>query len=149
MKKHLIVKIAILAALVAGTCGFGRTEVEGLNETSVLLNGKPLYAASLSVGSRGTLAVVVADPETDEAVKIPFRIYVKRGTAVVSLTGSDFGQPLREVELGKILAHAQAGDELVIEPTEKSQIEARRVIRVNGFPFCNWLLLRNKTGDGC
>ena len=149
MKTHLIVKLAILAALVVSTCGVGRTGAESLSETSILLNGKPLYAASLSLGSRGTLAVVVADPETDEATKISFRVYLRRGATVISLTDSYMDQPLREVELGKVLALAQAGDELVIESAEKSQIKAKRVIRVNGFPFCNWLLLRNKTGDGC
>ncbi|GAB3175591.1 hypothetical protein [Telluribacter humicola] len=148
MRKLILIQVVALAILTSSFV-FSKRDNEKINYNPIRLNGQPLDYNRLTLGSRGTLAVVVANPETEEAIKVSFRVYLRRGTAVVSITDSYMDQPLREVEIGKVLAQAQAGDELVIEPTEKSQIEAKRVIRVNGFPFCNWLLLGKKTGDGC
>ena len=60
---------------------FERNE-EGKNTSiyanPLLLNGQPLDYSSFSIKSKGVLTVMKGKPTSPEAVKIPFRLYLRR-----------------------------------------------------------------------
>ena len=114
------------------------------------IDGKPLDYVTFSIASKGMLAVVTGNPESSEAVKIPFRIYLQRGNQQIhALAGQ---QPLYTVDVARILAVAKVGDHLVIEPIHKSDWRGKRIIKVVDYgmaPLYMWLPLLTKRGDGC
>lgn len=114
------------------------------------IDGKPLDYATFSIASQGMLAVVTGNPESPEATKIPFRIYLQRGNQQIhALAGM---QPLYTVDVARILAVAKVGDHLVIEPIHKSDWRGKRIIKVVDYgmaPLYMWLPLLTKRGDGC
>ncbi|WP_460969272.1 hypothetical protein [Spirosoma migulaei] len=117
------------------------------------LNGKPLNYSSFSMSSRGILAVVEGDPGSKDATKVPFRVYLKRAGAVVTPYGSDNTQPVYyEIEMAAVLALARPGDDLVIEPTRKPDLVAKRVIKLRPLNTClppNWLFFSVNGLPGC
>ena len=117
------------------------------------LNGKTLNYSSFSMSSRGMLAVVDGDPESKEATKVPFRIYFKRAGAIVMPNISDNTQPVYyDIEVAAILALAHPGDDLVIEPTRKTDLVAKRVIKLKPLNSClppNWLFFSVNGLPGC
>ncbi|UFH53747.1 hypothetical protein [Spirosoma sp. KNUC1025] len=108
------------------------------------LNGKTLDHATFSIISQGKLAVVAGNPETEEATKIPFRIYIRRGSTVLQEGASG---EVYDVDIASVLAFAQLGDELVIDPVRETDEPARRVLKVKVLNL-NWLF-RNWVSPGC
>lgn len=115
----------------------------------LLLNGKLFNYADFSVVSQGMLTVVAGNPETDEAEKIPFRIYLRRNGKNINNGGSDTTRSLLTVELATVLTHAKSGDYLVIEPTRKSDARAWRSIKLKDYYFDFNLFSFIKNKDGC
>jgi hypothetical protein len=146
-KKQFLIPVLVLTAMVlTGTYVFSKTANEGLFSNPIWVNGKPLDYSYLSPRSKGTLAVVVEDPESEEATKILFRVSLKRGAGDVA---SFPNEPMLEVELATVLAQARPGDVLVIEPALESQKQARRTLWVHTYPVFNWLLSPKQPNDGC
>ncbi|MBD2705217.1 hypothetical protein IC229_31640 [Spirosoma sp. BT702] len=117
----------------------------------LLLNGKSLNYETFWLYSQGTLAVVSGNPESEEAVKIPFYVYLNREGFPVREGASNSRQIVYSVDVAKILASARPGDELIIEPARKTDSQARRIIRLRPiiWPFPqNWLPKPAK-GQGC
>lgn len=112
----------------------------------LVLDGIELDYSFFSLSSRGKLAVVAGDPNSADAVKIPFRAYLRRNGKPVNGAKPEVGCATSEVELADVLAYARIGDELVIEPTRKEDAVAKRVIRLKLFWF---LKLPFEKGDGC
>ncbi|MVM31329.1 hypothetical protein GO755_14895 [Spirosoma sp. HMF4905] len=118
------------------------------------LDGKPLNYGSFSLSSRGTLAVVDGDPESKETTKIPFRIYLVRAGNAVTSSVSDNTQPVYyDIEVAAVLALARPGDDLVIEPARKTDLVAKRVIKLRPLNSClppSWLFFPiNGVRPGC
>lgn len=111
---------------------FERNE-EGKNTSiyanPVLLNGQPLDYSKFSLKSTGLLTLMKGNPISAEAVKIPFRLYLRRNGMIVyeKKMGST---NLAEVEISEILALSKSGDQLIINPTEKANFKAKRIINV-------------------
>ncbi len=118
-------------------------------DNPLLLNDKPFNYAEFSVVSSGMLTVVAGNPETDEAEKIPFRIYLRRNGKNINNGASDTTRSLLMVEVATVLTLAKSGDYLVIEPTRKSDAKAWRSIKLKDyyFDFNLFSFIRNK--DGC
>ncbi|GAB3697178.1 hypothetical protein GCM10027592_21050 [Spirosoma flavus] len=117
----------------------------------LLLNGKSLNYETFSLYSEGTLAVVSGNPESEEAVKIPFHIYLIRDGIFIREGASDNRQVVYSVDVTKVLAGARPGDDLIIEPARSVDTQARRIIRLKPiiWPFPqNWLPKPLK-GQGC
>ena len=115
----------------------------------LLLNNKPFNFATFSMASRGTLAVVTGNPETEVVEKIPFRIYLVRDGKIVNGGASDTNRSMLEIDVAPVLARAKIGDNLIIEPVRPSDSKARRSIRLK--PFFNYDLFSifKKGGDRC
>ncbi|MGM9507058.1 hypothetical protein ACS5NO_05010 [Larkinella sp. GY13] len=116
------------------------------SDNPLLLDGIPLDYSFFSLNSRGKLAVVAGDPYSPDAIKIPFRVYLRRDGKPLNRTKADGHCEKAEIELSDVLAYAQAGDDLVIEPIRKEDAVARRIIRLKLFWF---LKLPFRKGDGC
>ena len=116
----------------------------------LLINNKTLNYADFSMASKGILTVVSGNPETTQIEKIPFRIYLRRNGESIDSGASDVTRSVLEIDLAPILAIAQAGDDLIIEPVRASDARAKRSIKLK--PFFNSDLLFPfflKRGDGC
>ncbi|GAB4029989.1 hypothetical protein GCM10028809_22040 [Spirosoma gilvum] len=100
----------------------------------LILNGKPLDLTVFSIHSRGHLALVLGDPTSEEAVKIPFRMYLYRNGTLIHKEESDQGRQVHDI--ATVMDLASPGDDLVIDPVRPMDKPARRVIRLQGV---NWL----------
>ncbi len=96
----------------------------------LLLNNKPLEFADFSIKSKGILSLVKGDPESSEAVKIPFRICLRRDGEIITAGKSDINSEVTEVEISDVLSHAKLEDHLLIIPVRKSDYKAKRIIRI-------------------
>jgi hypothetical protein len=112
----------------------------------LVLDGIELDYSFFSLSSRGKLAVVAGDPNSADAVKVPFRAYLRRDGKPLNKSKANAACEVDEVELADVLASARVGDELVIEPTRKEDAVAMRIIRLKLFWF---LKLPFQKGDGC
>jgi hypothetical protein len=115
---------------------------------SLLINGKPLINEQFSLSSRGVLTMVMNDTKTKEKTVVLFKIYLKRQNNIVPLGGSAYESELSEIEVYDILKFANLGDHLIIEPVDKKQQTATRVIFLRQSFFLEFLN-RGNNKDGC
>lgn len=115
----------------------------------LLLNNQSLSYGAFSISSKGVLAVVKGNPKTAAPERIPFRIYLLRNGRAVQEGASDIRRSVQSIEVESVLAVAKFGDEIVIEPTRKSDVRAKRVIRLNPFFNSDLLSVFRKGKDGC
>jgi hypothetical protein len=116
------------------------------SDNPLVLDGISLDYSFFSLSSRGKLSVVAGDPYSPDAIKIPFRAYLRRDGKPLNMAKADGNCEKVEIELSDVLAYAHVGDDLVIEPTRKEDVVAKRVIRLKLFWF---LKLPFRQGDGC
>ncbi|KAA9354742.1 hypothetical protein [Larkinella humicola] len=121
-------------------------KTKAFSDNPLLLDGISLDYSFFSLSSRGKLTVVAGDPYSPDATKIPFRAYLRRDGKPLNMGKADGRCEKSEIELSDVLAYAQVGDDLVIEPTRKEDAVARRIIRLKLFWF---LKLPFRKGDGC
>lgn len=98
----------------------------------LVLNGKSLDYADFGLQSKGALSLVEGCPETPEAKKVPFRIFLRRNGVPVSSEYSDTNREVFEIEISNMLSQAKPGDYLVIVPARKSDWKAKRIIWLQG-----------------
>ena len=115
----------------------------------LLLNNKSLSYGAFSISSKGVLVVVKGNPKTAAPESIPFRIYLLRNGHAVQEGASDVRQSVQSIEVESVLAVAKFGDEIVIEPTRKSDAPAKRIIRLNPFFNSDLLSVFRKGKNGC
>jgi hypothetical protein len=94
----------------------------------LLLNGQLLDYSSFSIKSKGVLTVMKGKPTSPEAVKIPFRLYLRRNGMIVYEKKST--SKLTQVEVSEVLALSKVGDQIIINPTEKVDFKAKRIINI-------------------
>ncbi len=102
------------------------------------INGHPLNYDTFSLNSRGVLAVVEAASQRHKPVS--FRVYLRRAGAIVRQGASNETRDVYSAQLDELLPFARFGDELVIEPTQATNQQIRRVIKLKSF---NWLVLND------
>ncbi|GAB3959519.1 hypothetical protein GCM10028805_55790 [Spirosoma harenae] len=105
----------------------------------LVLNGKSLDYTFFTTSSRGTLAVVAGNPDSKEATKIPFRVYLRRNGMNILNGTSSCNREVYEADLAAVLSKSQHGDELIIEPVNKIDEEARRVIHLKSTHWFFWI----------
>jgi hypothetical protein len=77
------------------------------------------------------LKVIKGDPKNGEVTEIPFYLHLRRnGTIVVHPCGDNV--MFSKIEISSILTIAQNGDELIIEPVNKEDWPAKRIVRIGG-----------------
>lgn len=94
----------------------------------LLLNGQPLDYANFSIKSKGVLTVMKGKPTSPEAVKIPFRLFLRRNGMIVYEKKS--ASKLTQVEVSEVLVLSKPGDQIIINPIEKVDFKAKRIINV-------------------
>lgn len=155
MKKSMMHLLATLSVVLAfsTTHTFSKGGESYFYGNPLVLNGKPLDYSTFWKGSKGVLALVKGNPNSADAIKVPFKIYLKHEGQIVSKGLSSDTRELYEVEIAHILALAHFGDELIIEPAQKSDAKAKRVIKLAKidlmYMILGPLLAKQKGGDGC
>lgn len=142
-----------LILFMVGTTTFSKGGETYFYGNPLVLNGKPLDYQTFWKGSKGLLALVKGNPNSADATRVPFKIYLKHEGQVVNKGLSSDSRELYEVEVAHVLALARFGDELVIEPALKSDVKAKRVIKLAKidlmYMILGPLLAKQKGGDGC
>ena len=107
----------------------------------LLLNGKSMNIEKFSVVAKGVLGMIGGNSESGQREKIPFFIYLKRAGKIVDASTCTHNHPVMAVEISEVLKFAKAGDELIIDPANKTEKAGRRVLTVKNYqpaPQFNW-----------
>lgn len=96
----------------------------------LVLNNRPLDYTWFSILSRGPLCVVKGNPDIPDAEKIPFHIYLRRKGVIINEGKSSSTKAVFCVEISDVLKLAMPGDHLIIEPVQKTDRQAKRIIKV-------------------
>ena len=154
MKKSIkYLLTALIVALMSISNTFSNGGESSLSANSLILNGKLLNEDTFWKGRKGKLALVKGNPNSKDATKVPFRIYLKHEGKIVTNGLSSETREQYEVEVAPILALALSGDELVIESARKSDSQTKRVINLTKvdymYMFLSPFFSKAKGGKGC
>jgi beta-lactamase regulating signal transducer with metallopeptidase domain len=95
----------------------------------LLIDGRPVDRTRLTVETHGTLTLVHGDPSSATATRIGFRVSLRRdGKIVDDPKAALLNRALLEADLGKVLAFARPGDQLVVDPVDAGDWRAKRII---------------------
>ncbi len=99
----------------------------------LLINGKLLDYGNFDLNSKGQLTVVKGNPETAEAMPIPFQVYIRREGKVVEDKKMLFlNKTLLRIDLSDIFSFCKNGDLLIIKPVRSEDWKAKRVLKLIG-----------------
>jgi len=96
-----------------------------------MLDGKPLEYSVFGVRSKGELTLAKATTITGQTIQIPFHVYLKRnGNKVFILSKVKPDSKQTKIKLSKVLEYAKPGDQLIIEPVNKEDGPAKRILKL-------------------
>ena len=97
------------------------------------VDGQPADWQTFTVETRGTLTLVHVDPGSRATTRIAFSVSLRRDGKILDEPKSALlNRPVLEVDLGAILAFARLGDELIVDPVNRADWRAKRIIRFGG-----------------
>jgi beta-lactamase regulating signal transducer with metallopeptidase domain len=97
----------------------------------LLIDGRPVDWTRFTVETHGTLTLVHGDPVSAAATRIGFRVSLRRdGKIVDEPKAALLKRALLEADLGKVLAFARPGDQLIVDPVDSSDWRAKRIIDI-------------------
>ena len=97
------------------------------------LDGYPLDYGTFNIGSKGELTLIKGSALTDNTVQIPFYVYLRRNGTILKLDDEEAMKPQHvKVDISTILKHAEPGDQLIIEPVNKEDWQAKRILKLLG-----------------
>jgi hypothetical protein len=97
----------------------------------LLLDGRLLDYTRFSLESKGELTVIKGAAVTGNTVQVPFYVYLRRDGNKVVLPGNEkCSKGQDKIEISEILKHAKPGDELIIEPVNKEDGPAKRILKL-------------------
>ncbi|MDF9800271.1 hypothetical protein OKW21_005534 [Catalinimonas alkaloidigena] len=97
----------------------------------LLLNGNLLDYGAFNTHSRGVLTVMKGEPDSAEAQRIPFKLYLRREGKLLERAQIGFAQDSKyEIEISQVLAHSLPGDQLIIDPVKKEHWKAKRILKI-------------------
>ncbi len=100
----------------------------------LLLDGMALDYNAFTSESKGELKLIKGDQKSGKLTEIPFYLRLRRnGTVVAHPCGE--GVIFSKIEISAILKAAKDGDELIVEPVNKEDWPAKRIIRI-GWSGC-------------
>lgn len=95
----------------------------------LMLDGVAFHDNVLTLKTTGELKLIKGDPKSGKTVEIPFCLQLQReGMLVTYMCGK--GVAFSRFEVSAILKAAQDGDELVVEPANKGDWPARRIVKI-------------------
>jgi hypothetical protein len=99
----------------------------------LMLEGVAFNYNAFTLKSKGELKLTKGDPKSGKMVEIPFYLYLRRNGMTVTRTFGE-GAIFSKAGVSVILKVAQDGDELIVEPVNKEDWPAKRIVKI---------------GDGC
>ncbi|MCE6992377.1 hypothetical protein [Dyadobacter sp. CY323] len=107
------------------------SDLEGnFHSNPLLLNGHTVEYKLLSAVNRGMITLVKGNPESADATRVPFLIYLKRAGKIVNPDSHAHNYAVMQYEMAEILRYAKVGDDIVIDPASKEDAVGRRIIPV-------------------
>jgi hypothetical protein len=101
------------------------------------MDGQPLEYSTFKIKSKGELTVIKGDAVTGQTIQIPFYIYLRRNGTMVKLPGEDLLKSKHmKIEMSTILELAEPGDRLIVEPANKEDWKAKRILKLFGDDGC-------------
>jgi hypothetical protein len=109
----------------------GATSVGNFFANPIRLNGQPLDYNTFSMQSTGELTLVKGAPVSNTTVQIPFYIYLRRNGTIVKLDDEEALQSRHiKIDISTILKFALPNDQLIIEPVNKEDWQAKRILKM-------------------
>jgi hypothetical protein len=103
----------------------------------LLINGQPLEYSTFKITSKGELTVIKGTAVTGQTIQIPFYIYLRRNGAMVKLPGEDLLKSKHmKIEMSTVLKLAEPGDQLIVQPANKEDWKAKRILKLFGDDGC-------------
>jgi hypothetical protein len=93
------------------------------------LEGVAFNYNAFTLESTGTLTLIKGEAKSGNVVEIPFHLYLRRNGTLVPHTCGE-GVIFSKAEVSTILKVAQNGDELIIEPVNKEDWPAKRIVKI-------------------
>jgi len=95
----------------------------------LILDGMAFDYNAFTLESKGELKLIKGDPTSGKVTEIPFYLRLRRnGTLIAHPCGE--GVIFSKIEISAILKAAQDGDELIVEPVNKEDWPAKRIVRI-------------------
>jgi hypothetical protein len=97
----------------------------------LLLDGNTLDYSTFSLQSKGELSLVKGGALTGNPIQIPFYVYLRRNGRIIQLHGEETLKLKRlKIDLSMIMKFALPGDQLIIEPVNKEDWQAKRILKL-------------------
>ncbi|GLU53788.1 hypothetical protein Dfri01_32490 [Dyadobacter frigoris] len=122
------------------------------NGISLLLNGKLAEPENFIHATNGRLTLIDINSKSGPKTELQFFAYLRREGKIVDVNAYAHNFSVRSIELTEILKSAKVGDDIIIEPANKTNISGRKIIYVTYsmlFPVFNWFPFLNKNKGGC
>lgn len=115
----------------------------GIHCNPLLLDGQSLDYDTFTINSSGELTVIKGEysdfdqtapnynPRSPEFIKIPFTVRLRRDGKILESEGMDFlNREGYKIEISKVLAFGKPGDQLIINPANKEDWKAKRILKL-------------------
>ncbi|MCF0073297.1 hypothetical protein LZD49_22655 [Dyadobacter sp. CY261] len=125
---------------------------DSFDSNPLLLNGNVIGTAEFARVTRGVITLAKSDPASKQRTLVPFLIYLKRDGKIVNGSAYAHNHAVMRYEIAEVLKSAQAGDQLIIDPSEPNKVIGRQVITIKStqiVPQFEWFFGLNKKKDNC
>lgn len=152
MKNHIprILMILIYTSTVLISDALPKNSTN--SSISLRLNGKLTEPKEFIHVTNGRLTLVDHNSKSGPNAELQFFAYLKREGKIVDVNAYAHNFSVRSIELAEILRSAKVGDDIIIEPAQKTNVSERKIIYVTYsmlFPVFNWFPFLNKNKGGC
>jgi len=149
-------QIARILVILIYTFTFSTSEALPKNSATsafaLLLNGKMAEPENFVHVTNGRLTLIEINSKSVRKTGLQFFAYLRRDGEIVDVNSYARNFSVSSIELSEILRSAKVGDDIIIEPANKTDISGRKIIYVRYsmlFPVFNWFPFLNKNKGGC
>lgn len=97
----------------------------------LMLEGVAFDYNAFTLESKGELKLIKEESKRGKIMEIPFYLYLRRNGKLIAHPCGE-GVMFSRIEISVILKIAQNGDELIVEPVNKEDWPAKRIVRIGG-----------------
>jgi hypothetical protein len=99
----------------------------------LLLNGQMLDYGNFDWSSKGILTVVKGNPESKDAVAVPFFVSIRRNGKIIENKKMPFlNKAVYKINLSDIFLFCKEGDVLIVNPSKVEDWKAKRILKLLG-----------------
>ncbi len=95
----------------------------------LMLDGVAFSYHEFTLESKGELKLIKEGSKSGKTVEIPFYLYLRRNGMLVAHPCGE-GVIFSRIEISTIMKIAQNGDELIVEPANKEDWPAKRIVKI-------------------